>query len=46
MRILSNGDKFSAGRPPTSSTYYSATMATTHSTYRLEDVAFLKFLGD
>jgi len=45
MRILSNSAKFSAGRPLLAAYHFSATMATTYSTYRLGALASLKFLA-
>ena len=45
MRILSIIAEFSAGRPLLSAYDFSATMATTYSTYRLAAVASLKFLA-
>jgi len=42
MRNLSSSAKFSAGRPPVYR--FSATMASTYSTYHLGAVTFLKFL--
>jgi len=45
MRFLSNSAKFSAGRPLLPGYNFSATMATTYSTYRLGAVASLKFLA-
>ena len=45
LRILSNSAKFSAGRPLLPAYNFSATMASTSSTYRLGAVASLKFLA-
>jgi len=43
LRILSNSAKFSAGRPLLPAYNFSATMASTSSTYRLKAVVSLKF---
>jgi len=45
MRILPNSAKFSAGRPLLSAYNFSATLATTYSTYHLGAVASLKFVA-
>jgi len=45
MRILSNSAKFSAGQPLLPAYNFTATMASTHSTYRLGDAASLKYLA-
>jgi len=44
LHILSNGPKFSAGRPLLPACNFSGTMSTIHTTYRFGAVASLKFL--
>jgi len=45
VKVLSNSAKFSAGQPVLSAHNFSATMAITHGTYCLGDLASLKFLA-
>jgi len=45
LHILSNGAKFSAGRPRLPASDFSATMSSTSSTYHFGAVASLKFLA-
>ena len=45
LRMLSNGAKFSVGRPPLPGSNFWASMTPTSSTYRLGAVASVKFLA-